>query len=43
MTLSIEVIPSVDFDKLEEVLVLVGGSTAEVSKSAPVVVEEIKK
>ena len=43
MTLSIEVIPSVDFDKLEEVLVLVGGSAVEVSKSEPVVVEEIKK
>ena len=35
MTLSIEVVPSVDFDKLEEVLVLIPADTAPVSQ-APV-------
>jgi rod shape-determining protein MreC len=34
MTLSIEVIPSVDFDKLEEVLVLIPSEVAQVNLPA---------
>ena len=34
MTLSIEVIPSVDFDKLEEVLVLIPSEVAQVTLPA---------
>jgi rod shape-determining protein MreC len=41
MTLSVEVIPSVDFDKLEEVLVLIPNEVA--SNPIPAKIEEIKQ